>query len=309
TVTDVHGASAADQLLITVTNCNLPPYVDAGDDETMVEGAMKVLTCSAGDPDGDAVSYSWSAGSGSFVDSHVLHPTYTAPMLDSEETRCVPVTLTVTDVHGASAADQLLITVTNQPECRVISCSSYCRLVAEEGQTTSLSGKAWDPDGDVLHVSWWVSEGLIGDSHALTTTYTAPMLPPGEPCRVVDVELQVIDSCGGKAVDRQQILVVSAPTLSPIVDAGPEVLCSATRAVMLEARRAHDAEGGDVRVLWSISRGCGFLTGDSTLTPTLVFCPESRDGDEILVTLSAVDKNGLRATDAILVRLAEVGDE
>jgi len=168
-----------------------------------------------------------------------------------------------------------------------------------------LSGRAADPDGDALRIDWMASSGQFDDLHAINTIYTAPILSPDEECRVVDVHLRVADSCGNVSQDTQQILVYPVASALPVVDAGPATLTTSTRILTLDMANAYDPKGGQVHALWNIVRGCGSILGEATVNPTLVFCPDSDDGAEVLLALSAVDEHGNRATDTVLVKLLE----
>ena len=60
---------------------------------------------SASDPDGDGLTYQWSAPIGSFADPGASRTTFTCPDTPTE----VPLTVTVTDNHGASASDTVIV--------------------------------------------------------------------------------------------------------------------------------------------------------------------------------------------------------
>jgi hypothetical protein len=60
---------------------------------------------SASDPDGDGLTYRWSAPIGSFADPGASRTTFTCPDTPIE----VPLTVTVTDNHGASARDTVIV--------------------------------------------------------------------------------------------------------------------------------------------------------------------------------------------------------
>jgi len=98
TVTVTHGRSgeATKQVTITV-RANEPPYINslvADADWTTPSGSLQV-TCNATDPDGDELSYEWSASGGSITGtgSEVI---WTAP----GEVGVYQVTVVVTDGHG-----------------------------------------------------------------------------------------------------------------------------------------------------------------------------------------------------------------
>ena len=118
TVSDAHGASASDDVIVTVRNVNLPPVASAGADITVDEGEAGQLSGAGSDPDaGDILRYAWSqvaaAGEPQLTLTDVSSPTtrFAAPAVS----RDTPVTLvlTATDASGASASDEVIVTVRN----------------------------------------------------------------------------------------------------------------------------------------------------------------------------------------------------
>jgi hypothetical protein len=63
------------------------------------------VTGSAADPDGDDLTYQWTAPIGSFADPGASRTTFRCPDTPIE----VPLTVTVTDNHGASASDTVIV--------------------------------------------------------------------------------------------------------------------------------------------------------------------------------------------------------
>ena len=106
-------SQGVDQLILHINNVNHLPTADAGGDITISGGTNVQLTCSASDPDGDALSYYWttSCGGGCFSNPCTLHPVYTAPFADGCKQQDIVLTLTVTDACGASASDSMTIHV------------------------------------------------------------------------------------------------------------------------------------------------------------------------------------------------------
>jgi len=94
---------------------NLPPTANAGADVSLAKGASLVLNGSAStDPDGGIASYSWVSGSNNVVRVMSGATTATPTIKVSPRARSgtiVTVTLTVTDDDGASASDELKVTV------------------------------------------------------------------------------------------------------------------------------------------------------------------------------------------------------
>lgn len=93
---------------------NRPPTVRAACDPCTVEvGRVSTVSADAQDPDGDPLTYRWSANTGSFTSPANRQTPWTAPNVPGT----VPVTVTVTDSRGASATASVNIQVV-QPQTR-----------------------------------------------------------------------------------------------------------------------------------------------------------------------------------------------
>jgi hypothetical protein len=114
TVTDDEGASDSDDVIITV-NANAAPVADAGDDQTINDSdgdGMETVTldgAGSADSDGTIVSYEWDTDGDGSVDKVGV----TVDAVFSVGTHTV--TLTVTDNGGATATDDVVVTV-SQPD-------------------------------------------------------------------------------------------------------------------------------------------------------------------------------------------------
>jgi len=108
-------AAAAERArLAAIPPANRPPTVRASCDPCTVEvGKVSTVTADAQDPDGDPLTYRWTANTGTFTDSTNLRTPWTAPMVVGP----VPMTVTVTDSRGASASASVTIQVV-QPTVR-----------------------------------------------------------------------------------------------------------------------------------------------------------------------------------------------
>ncbi len=113
TVVDSCGASSEDNVTIHVRNLNAPPIVKLGPGFSMKEGTTSVLHAVASDPECAPLTYYWSASAGSFDDACSATPCFTTPQVSVCEGADVTVSVTVTDVCGASATDSYVIHVDN----------------------------------------------------------------------------------------------------------------------------------------------------------------------------------------------------
>jgi outer membrane protein OmpA-like peptidoglycan-associated protein len=87
---------------------NRPPTVRASCNPCTVEvGKTSTVSAVGQDPDGDALTYSWSAPAGSLTSRNAQQTPWTAPMVEGP----VPVTVTVSDGKGGTASDVVTIQV------------------------------------------------------------------------------------------------------------------------------------------------------------------------------------------------------
>jgi len=92
---------------------NRPPTVDARCEPCTVEvGKSSTVTADAQDPDGDVLTYRWSAPSGTFANAGERQGLWTAPGQEGP----VPVTVTVDDGKGGTASDSVTIQVVRPPQ-------------------------------------------------------------------------------------------------------------------------------------------------------------------------------------------------
>jgi chitinase len=100
----------------TVTIANRPPVANAGPDRTVLHRTSVTLDGrGSSDPDGTVVGYLWSQVSGTAVTlsgANTSVATFMAPKLSPGQTAVLVFELRVTDNNGATATDEVRITVT-----------------------------------------------------------------------------------------------------------------------------------------------------------------------------------------------------
>jgi peptidoglycan-associated lipoprotein len=75
-------------------------------------GQRSQLTADANDPDGDPLTYQWTAPTGTLDQATTPKPIWTAPMVEGP----VPVTVTVNDGRGGTASDTVTIQVVRKAQ-------------------------------------------------------------------------------------------------------------------------------------------------------------------------------------------------
>ena len=113
TVSDGNGGTNSQEVQVTVNVVNVAPIVDAGSDQTALEGQTVMLNGSATDPDEDVMTYLWTHNSTSsdiaLANATSASTTFTAPRVDSDT--AIIFTLTADD-GTATSSDSVIITVT-----------------------------------------------------------------------------------------------------------------------------------------------------------------------------------------------------
>ncbi len=96
---------------------NRPPTVRARCEPcTVYVGKTSTVSADGQDPDGDALTYAWSAPAGSLTNASAPQTPWTAPMVEGP----VPVSVTVRDGKGASASDVVTIQVIKEAVKEVV---------------------------------------------------------------------------------------------------------------------------------------------------------------------------------------------
>ena len=207
--------SATDTVTVTVTHVNDAPGADAGEPQTVAEGAAVTLRGTGTDPDGDdaALRYAWSqtdndAPRVSLSGADTATPSFTAPSLLSADAELV-FRLTVSD-GAVSATDTVVVTVTYVNDAPDADAGEP-QTVAE-GATVTLRGTGTDPDGDdtALRYAWSQTDTgaprvSLSGADTATPSFTAPSLQSPE--AVLTFMLTVTDAQGATGTDRVQITV------------------------------------------------------------------------------------------------------
>jgi len=132
-------------------------------------GGTADLSCDATDPDGDALTYSWTCNVGGLSSQTGPNVTWYAP--DTAATADF-----VVIVSDGQASDTAIKTIGVRPMPNrppVIDSIVGPSSVSANGNTT-LTCFATDPDGDPMTYSWMCTRGRVSPSSGQTITWHAP---------------------------------------------------------------------------------------------------------------------------------------
>jgi hypothetical protein len=192
------------QWSITAIPANRPPTANAGPDQTVAVGTRVSLDGSgSSDPDGNALTYSWTlqstpAGSAAMVSP----PAAVAPTFVADAAGEYSLQLVVNDGVLGSTPDTVLVRANSPPVP-----NAGPDLTGNVGEDLSLAGTlSSDPDGDPVTYSWSVQSGpgggaAIADATGSTATFRATA------AGTYVVALSVSDPFGSAAIDTATVII------------------------------------------------------------------------------------------------------
>jgi len=160
-------------MLVVSAGCPAPNQAPAitslsASPASVAPGGSSTITCVASDPDGDTLTYAWSATGGT-ISGTGSAVTWVAPGVEGTFT----ISVTVDDGNGGTDTDSLdvVVAVVNNPPL-ITSLSASLATVAPGGSST-ITCVASDPDGDTLTYTWSASGGTISGTGS-SVTWVAP---------------------------------------------------------------------------------------------------------------------------------------
>ncbi|WP_254280241.1 PKD domain-containing protein [Haloarcula marina] len=294
---------------------NDPPTADSGDDQTVQSGeSVELNATGSADPDGDALTYSWTETTSSGVtltDADTATPTFTAPDVDSETTLSFEVT--VTDDSGASDTDTVNVSVEPLPDPANFDVSNLnapasatqgdeidvaadVTNTGDESATQTIEFRI-DTDGD---------DQLSDESAVVTEDVT---LDGGES---TTVEFTGIDTSGLVPGDyahgvlseddtETTTLTIEQANRPPTADAGDDRTVAEVTAVELNATGSADPDGDPLTYRWTEATNTGVtLTDADTATPTFT-SPAVDSATTLTFEVTVTDESGATDTDTVNV--------
>lgn len=284
TVSDDRGFEATASISLS-TVLNNGPVISSvtASPQSVARGGELTLNVSAGDPNGDPLTYQWSAPQNwTLDDPSIAQPTLTAPEQPGET---ATIDVTVTDSQGVDASGSIVVS-TLPNSAPVISSLLPENSNLSRGGTTDVSISAADPDGDMLTYSWTVGNAAwsytgSGDTISLTAPDTASSSTM--------VTATVTDSVG--ASTSSTVIVQTVPNQRPIVSSiypknNPIPRGGSTDVVV----NASDPNGDSLSYSWSTNDPANWSISGSGDTVSLSG-PDSASAST-LVTVTVSDDLG-----------------
>ena len=190
---------------------NTPPLADAGPDLVADERSVVTLTGRGEDSDGTIVSYGWAQFFGPTVtleNPDEATTRFTAPEV-TFVTAALVFQLTVTDDLGATATDQVSITLNVPPRA-----DAGPDRIVDENTPVSLTGRGTDHDGTIRSYHWAQIAGspVTLDQTGSAVRFTSPDV--GGVTTELVFRLTVTDNNGSQASDDVLVTVATLVSVS-----------------------------------------------------------------------------------------------
>lgn len=304
TVTDNRGGTAEDSVQVTVNAPppNQPPVANAGGDQTVPGPGSTMLDGSGSyDPDGSIVQYSWSQTFGN--PATISNTGIAKPGITGLTPGVYVFQLVVTDNLGATATDNMQITVNTPPNQSPVANAGSDQVLTGPGSAVLDGSASYDPDGSIAQYSWTQTAGTtVTIVNAATAGPTVNGLQPGS----YTFRLTVTDNRGATASDDVQITVNTPPSnQSPVANAGQDtVLTSGPANITLNGSGSYDPDGSISTYNWSQSSGPGGTTivNSNTATPGVT----GLQAGTYVFQLNVTDNLGASSTGFVQVKVNPV---
>lgn len=192
---------------------NRAPVAKAGNDQSFTSAATITLDGSKSyDPDQDAISYHWQQTAGETV--FIANPNSSTVELQipaSDKERAFTFTLTVSDAHGLTGTDSVVITQRAPAANTAPEVSLKPSFYVDELETITIDASGFDADGDALRYEWSVpAELTVITEQANRLTVRAPEVTSTQP-----FQLKVTVSDGDAQASASSVLYVENVEVTP----------------------------------------------------------------------------------------------
>jgi hypothetical protein len=271
TVTDDDGATDTDDVTVTVVaRTNQSPNANAGSNKaiTLPTNSTSLSGTSSADADGTIASYQWQQLSGPSASS--LSASNTASInVSNLQAGAYTYRLTVTDNDGATATDDVTVTVNNLPNQAPIANAGTNLVITLPTNSANLTGGGIDADGTIAGYQWQQISGPTASTLSASTTanITVSNLQAG----VYIYRLTVRDNDNATGTDNVTITVnIAPPNQAPIANAGANrVITLPANSTSLSGSASSDADGTIASYLWQQVSGPSASTLSATNTANI----------------------------------------
>lgn len=276
-------AAVALSILFYTMLANHQPAIASleADSEIVVPRGSCQIVCNVTDPDGDELSYNWSADAGEITGEGAT-VTWTAPRFAGSYN----ITVTVTDGRGGEVTDYLTVSLRAANTAPNISSVTADADWALPLGSIRVTCDASDHDRDELSYHWTATGGDISGTGAVVD-WTAP-----QEVGAYNITVVVRDGRGGG--DAESVIVSVSPGTPPTIEdlivtaREPKYLKTTTTGYTVWKAREYDIEclvsdtSGGVSYEWSCTGG-------------------NISGEGSMITWTAPDQSPIDATVTVIV--------
>ena len=288
---------------------NTPPTAYAGDDFTVVAGALGTLSGRGTDADGHVTGYAWTQTPRPTVTlsgASFATATFTAPETDVETT--LTFQLTVTDNGGATHTNDVRATVlpAATPANGPPTADAGDRQNVTAGERVTLSGSRSSDDRGIVSWRWeqYLGRPIVSLSGASSqdATFDAPSVT-----EVTDLRFRLTVTDGDGATGRDTVRVrVSPPATNrpPRADAGSDQSVASGAAVTLNGSGS-DRDGDALSYAWRQTDDGPTVTLNGASSATATFTAPTVSAPTTLeFQLTVTDNAGATASDTVDVTVS-----
>jgi ribosomal protein L14 len=258
-----------------------------------------ILTGSGFDPDGTIVSYMWSriSGPATFI---IVNANTASTGLNGLVQGTYVFRLTVTDNSGATATDNVTVTVnaaTAAPnQAPTANAGSDITLVLPINSTI-LTGSGYDPDGTIVSYGWTRVSGPA--TFTIVSANTAATGLNGLVQGTYVFRLTVTDNSGATATDIVTITVSPSNNQAPTANAGADITITLPTNTVTLYGSGSDQDGTIASYTWARVSGPATFTLANTSSATTGLYDLVQG--VYVFRLTITDNRGATATDVVTV--------
>jgi hypothetical protein len=279
--------------LVGATATNQAPTANSGADQTITQPASSVtLNGSGTDPDGSITTYAWTKVSGS--GGTITSPSSASTTVTGLTAGPYTFRLTVTDNSGATASDDINITVNSATNQLPTANAGADQIITLPANSVNLTGSGTDPDGSISTYAWTKVSGTGG---TITSTSSPSTTVTGLTQGNYTFRLIVTDNSGATASDDVNVTVNAAPVNQPpIVNAGTDQTITLPVSSANLSGTASDPDGSIATYNWTkVSGGSATITSPSSASTTIT----GLTAGPYTFRLTVTDNSGAAASDDV----------
>ncbi len=293
-----HGVQTSDLVAIVVL-ADGAPAATAGPELDVAEGERVVLTGSATDPEGDALTLAWAQSSGTSVtldDATLSRPTFVAPTPAggaASEELLFHLVASANGLSSRAATQRVRIHRINRAPVVI----GPNELVAEERSLVQLEIQGSDEEGERLSWQWTQTGGPAVTLEAADTAAPRFRAPDVSTDLLLSFSSAATDARGATSAAAAVRVLVKNVNRAPVarISAPAEVKADGA-AVLLDGSASSDPDGEPVAWTWRQVSGTPVLPTPFAGPVLAVSAPADAPAGALVFELTVSDASGAQAT-------------